>query len=171
MAVPLRLVVARTAHRAQSDSAGNRCAPTLNAVASRLVSRLSPRNRRAVFVLAVAAYVLFSLFDWLTTAVALGVGGEEGNPVAASVFAVFGDAGLLAFKAIVVAVIIGILVLIPRRIMSLRVATWIAAIFAVVAAVTVIHNVQAYASLLHQQHGPTYHSTAPAARLIEIQNV
>lgn len=133
---------------------------------SRLFSRASPRDGRAVFILAVTAYILFSLFDWVTTAVALGSGGIEGNPLAASVFASFGDAGLLAFKGVVVAVIVAILVFIPRRIMSLRLATWVAAIFAVISAVIVIHNVQAYASLVQLPHGPTYHATAPSARLV-----
>ena len=128
--------------------------------------RLSARDGRAVFMLALTAYVLFSLFDWVTTAVALASGGSEANPVAASVFASFGDAGLLAFKAVVVTVIVAILVFIPRRIMSLRLATWVAAIFAVISAVIVIHNVQAYASLTQLPHGPTYHTTAPSARLI-----
>lgn len=135
-------------------------------VADRLFSRLSTRDNRAAFVLATAAYVLFSLFDWVTTAVSLEAGGSEGNPVAASVFSMFGNAGLLVFKAVVVAVIVAILMFMPRRIMSLRVATWIAAIFAIVAAVTVIHNVQAYASILNAPHGPTYRATAPSARLI-----
>ena len=135
-------------------------------VGSRLFAPVSTRYGRRVFVVAVAAYVFFSLFDWITTALALGVGGDEGNPLAASVFSVFGNAGLLVFKAVVVAVIIATLAFIPRRIMSLRVATWIAAIFAIVSALTVIHNASAYASLLHQPHGPTYHTTAPSARLI-----
>lgn len=135
-------------------------------VAGQLFSRLSRRDDRVAFAFAVAAYVLFSLFDWVTTALSLEAGGSEGNPVAASVFSMFGNAGLLVFKAVVVAVIIVILVVIPRRIMSLRVATWIGAIFAVVAALTVIHNVQAYASLLDAPHGPTFHATAPYARLI-----
>ncbi|HEX6538959.1 MAG TPA: DUF5658 family protein [Candidatus Dormibacteraeota bacterium] len=135
-------------------------------VRSRLFAPVSRRDGRAVFVFAVFAYVLFSLFDWITTALSLGIGGNEGNPLAASVFSVFGNAGLLMFKAVVVAVIIAILVLIPRRIMSLRVATWIAAIFAIVAAVTVIHNAGAYASLLQHPQGPTYHTTAPSARLV-----
>ena len=135
-------------------------------VRGRFFSPVSARDGRAVFLLAVGAYVLFSLFDWITTAVSLSAGGAEGNPIAASVFSAFGDTGLLAFKTVVVAVIIAILLFIPRRIMSLRVATWIAAIFAVLSAVTVIHNVQAYGSLLHAPHGPTYHATAPEARLI-----
>lgn len=135
-------------------------------LSSRLFARVSPRDNRAIFFFALAAYGLFSLFDWVTTAVALASGGSEGNPIAASVFASFGNAGLLAFKAIVVAVIVLVLVFIPRRVMSLRLATWVAAIFAVISAVIVIHNVQAYASLVQLPHGPTYHATAPAARLI-----
>ena len=135
-------------------------------VAGRLFSRLSRRDERAAFLFAVAAYALFSVFDWVTTAVALASGGSEGNPLAASVFASFGDAGLLAFKALVVGVIVTVLVVIPRRIMSLRLATWVAATFAVISAFIVIHNVQAYAALLQQPHGPTYHATAPIARLV-----
>lgn len=135
-------------------------------MSTRLFGRVSQRDNRAIFIGALTAYGLFSLFDWITTAVALASGGTEGNPIAATVFASFGDAGLLAFKALVVALIVAVLVLIPRRIMSLRLATWVAAIFAVIAAFTVIHNVQAYASLLQQPHGPTYHSTAPSARLV-----
>lgn len=133
---------------------------------NRLLAPVSRRDSRAVFFFALSAYVLFSLLDWITTAVALAAGGTEGNPIAASVFSVFGNAGLLVFKAVVVAIIIAALMLIPRRIMSLRVATWIGAIFAVVAAVTVIHNVQAYISLLQHPHTPPYHSTAPTARLV-----
>ena len=135
-------------------------------VPRRLFARVSPRDGRAAFIFAVAAYVLFSLFDWITTAVALESGGTEGNPLAASVFSSFGDAGLLAFKAIAAGMIIAILVFIPRRIMSLRIATWVAAVFAMISAVIVIHNVQAYGSLLSVHHGPTYHATAPSARLI-----
>ena len=135
-------------------------------MSSRLFGRVSQRDDRAIFIGALTAYGLFSLFDWVTTAVALASGGTEGNPIAASVFASFGNAGLLAFKALVVAVIVAVLVLIPRRIMSLRLATWVAAIFAVISAFIVIHNVQAYASLLQQPQGPTYHSTAPSARLV-----
>lgn len=135
-------------------------------VASRLLGRVSNRDGRAVLLFALFTYVLFSLFDWVTTAVALDAGGTEGNPLAASVFSMFGSAGLLVFKALVVALIAAVLLLIPRRIMSLRVATWVAVVFAVVSAVIVISNVHADGGLLAQHHGPTYHATAPSARLI-----
>lgn len=135
-------------------------------VRSRLFARVSARDGRVAFAFVLIAYVLFSLLDWTTTAVALAAGGREGNPIAASVFSGFGDTGLLVFKAVVVAVIVAGLVFVPRRIMSQRVALWLAAAFAVVAAFTVIHNVQAYASLQHVQHGPAYDTTAPAVRLI-----
>lgn len=135
-------------------------------VAGRLLGRVSTRDGRAVLLFALFAYVLFSLFDWITTAVALDAGGTEGNPLAASVFSMFGSSGLLVFKLLVVAVIVAVLLWIPRRIMSLRVATWVALVFAVVSAVIVISNVHAYGSLLMQHHGPTYHATAPSARLI-----
>lgn len=139
-------------------------------VRTRLLAPVRPRDDRAVFFLALLAYVLFSLFDWLTTVFSLDAGGVEGNPIAASVFSMFGNPGLLTFKALVVVLIIAILILIPRRIMSMRVATWIAAAFAIVSAVTVIHNVQAYGSLVNLPHGPTYHSTAPSSRLISLPN-
>lgn len=132
----------------------------------RLFAPVSPRDGRAVFMFALIAYIVFSLFDWITTAIALAAGGTEGNPIAASVFSMFGDGGLLIFKAVVVAVIVAVLVWIPRRIMSLRVATWVAAVFASVAAVITISNAQAYAALAHDRQPPTYHSTAPQARLI-----
>lgn len=135
-------------------------------IGSRLFAPVSKRDGRAVFLFALFAYALFSLFDWVTSAVALGAGGAEGNPIAASVFSSFGDAGLLVFKVVVVAVIMTVLTRIPRRIMSLRVATWVAATFAVVSAITVVHNVAAYASLIHEPEGPTYHATAVSARLL-----
>ena len=127
---------------------------------------MRPRDDRAVFFLALSAYVLFSLFDWLTTVFSLEAGGAEGNPIAASVFSAFGNTGLLTFKAVVVGVIIAVLMLIPRRVMSLRIATWVAAAFAVISAVTVIHNIQAYESLVNHAHASAYNSTAPSARLI-----
>ena len=133
---------------------------------SRLLATASARDGRAAFAFVLVAYGLFSLLDWSTTAVALAAGGREGNPVAASIFSGFGDAGLLVFKVLVVAVIIAGLVFVPRRIMSQRVALWVAAAFAVLAAFTVLHNVQAYASLLQAPHAPAYHTTAPEARLI-----
>ena len=139
-------------------------------ISGRLLTPVSVRGGKAAFVLAVAAYVLFSLFDWITTAFSLDAGGAEGNPVAAWVFALFGDVGLLVFKAVVVAIIVGVLVFIPRRIMSLRVATWVGAVFAIVAAVIVIHNIQAYSALSQLHHGPTYHATAPEARLIQARS-
>ena len=135
-------------------------------VTGRLLGRVSNRDGRAVLLFALFTYVLFSLFDWVTTAVALDAGGAEGNPLAASVFSMFGSGGLLVFKALVVAVILAVLLWIPRRIMSLRVATWVALVFAVLSAVIVISNVHAYGSLVTLHHGPTYHATAPEARLI-----
>ncbi len=135
-------------------------------VARRLLAPVSAREGRAALTVTLGAYVVFSLFDWITTAVALAAGGSEGNPIAASVFEMFGNVGLLVFKAVVVTSIIAVLMFIPRRIMSFRIATWVAAIFALVSAVTVIHNAQAYSSLLSRPHTPTYHSTAPLARLI-----
>lgn len=132
----------------------------------RLLARVSPQEGRTIFLFALAAYALFSLLDWLTTAQALAYGGREGNPIAASVFAQYGDIGLLVFKGVIVAFIIAVLVLMPRRVMSLRIATYLAVAFAVAVAFTDIHNVQAYAQLLHVHHGSAYSTTAPAARFV-----
>ena len=128
----------------------------------RLFTDTGPRMARRVFAIVVSTYVLFSLLDVVTTVVALGHGGREGNPVAARVFAAFGDAGLLTFKVRVVGAIIAVRVWIPRRIMSLRVATYIAAMFAAVAATVVLHNVQADAGLLQHAHHDRGTSSAPS---------
>ena len=126
----------------------------------RLLTDTGPRAARWIFWLAVAAFVVFSLLDVVTTSAALAAGGREGNPIAARVFHALGNGGLLAFKSIVVAIIIAVLVLAPRRVLSLRVATYVAAVFAAVMATVVMHNVQAYASLVQRGHACTYHSAS-----------
>lgn len=127
---------------------------------SALLADIGPRVGRRLFASVLAAYALFSLLDVITTAIALGAGGREGNPVAARVFEAFGDVGLLTFKVLVVGVIVAVLVWVPRRIMSLRVATYVAAVFAAAAATVVLHNTQADAALLsHQRH----HTVVPIA--------
>jgi hypothetical protein len=54
---------------------------------------------------------------------------------------------LLLFKVLVVTLIVGVLLRIPRRIMSQRVAVWVATAFVVVTALAVIGNVEALRSL------------------------
>ena len=113
-----------------------------------------------VFRLVLLTYVAFSFLDWLTTASALTQGGREGNPIAASLYSEYGSAGLLLFKAIVIVVIIGVLALIPRRLMSKRVAMWVGTAFVAVTAFAVIGNLHALASL---SRGPwDYHPAAHA---------
>lgn len=114
-----------------------------------LRSEASTRDRRAAFRFVLIAYALFSLLDWMTTARALPQGGHEGNPIAALLYEQFGSAGLLVFKAIVVAVIIAALALTPRRVMSQRVAVWIGTAFVVLTALAVIGNAQALSSIAH----------------------
>lgn len=114
-----------------------------------LRSEVSARDRNAAFRFVLIVYALFSLLDWMTTARALPQGGQEGNPIASVLYAQFGSAGLLLFKAVVVTVIIGVLVLIPRRLGSQRIAVWVGTAFVVVTALAVIGNAQALASLAH----------------------
>jgi hypothetical protein len=128
-----------------------------------LRSEVSLRDRNAAFRLVLMAYALFSLLDWVTTTTALPQGGHEGNPLAASLYTQFGPAGLLTFKVLIVAVIIGVLVFIPRRVMSQRVAVWVATAFVVITAVAVIGNVHALASL---QNGNLQPESFPHVRFI-----
>ena len=128
-----------------------------------LRSEASTRDRKAAFRFVLIVYALFSLLDWMTTARALPQGGHEGNPIAALLYEQFGSAGLLLFKAIVVTVIIGVLALIPRRVMSQRVAVWVGTAFVVLTALAVIDNTQALSSL---PHGAPQHQSIPDARLI-----
>jgi Domain of unknown function (DUF5658) len=128
-----------------------------------LRSEVSLRDRNAAFRLVLIAYAFVSLLDWVTTATAIPQGGREGNPIAASLYSQYGSAGLLTFKALVVAVIIGVLVYIPRRVMSQRIAVWVATAFVVVTAAAVIGNVHALASL---QNGNLQPQSFPRVRLI-----
>ena len=94
-----------------------------------------------VFTIAVAAYVLFSLLDCFTTAVALAGGHAfERNPFAAAVYHAHGIAGLYVLKlAVVVAVIVGLRVL-PRSL-----AAWVATAFTAIAALAVVANLHVLA--------------------------
>jgi membrane-bound metal-dependent hydrolase YbcI (DUF457 family) len=112
-----------------------------------LRAEVSTRDRNTVFRFVVAAYALFSLLDWMTTTTALALGGRERNQIAASLYQQYGSAGLLLFKGLVVAVIVAVLVRIPRRIMSLRVAVWVATGFVVITALAVLGNVHALETL------------------------
>lgn len=112
-----------------------------------LRSEVSTRDRKAVFHLVIISYALFSVLDWMTTTTALSLGGRERNPIAASLYVQYGSPGLLLFKALVVAAIVAVLVLIPRRIMSQRVAVWVATAFVVITALAVLGNVHALGTL------------------------
>ena len=112
-----------------------------------LGSNVGTRGRDAALRAVIVAYALFSLADWTTTAIALALGARERNPIAASLYYQYGAAGLLLFKVLVVTLIVGVLLRIPRRIMSQRVAVWVATAFVVVTALAVIGNVEALRSL------------------------
>jgi hypothetical protein len=89
-----------------------------------------------VFSIAVVAYILFSLLDCLTTAVALTSGrAYERNPFASSIYASHGIAGLYLLKLAVVSVIIVGLRALPRK-----VALWVATCFTAVVALAVVGN-------------------------------
>jgi hypothetical protein len=119
-----------------------------------LRSEVGLRGRNVAFGLVLVTYALFSLFDWLTTSTALPAGGREGNPIAASLYTEYGSTGLLVFKTLVVAAIVGVLVFIPRRIMSQRVAVWVTTGFVIATALAVLGNVHALASLQHANLQP-----------------
>jgi hypothetical protein len=112
-----------------------------------LSSDVGMRGRDAALRFVIVAYAVFSLADWITTATALALGARERNPIAASLYSQYGAAGLLFFKVLVVTLIVGVLLRIPRRIMSQRVAVWVATAFVVVTAVAVIGNVEALGTL------------------------
>lgn len=100
-----------------------------------LLTRVSDREQD-VFSISVAAYVLFSMLDCFTTAVALASGrAYERNPFAAFIYGAHGILGLYLLKFIVVAVII-----IGMRALPRSVATWVAIAFTAVIALAVVGN-------------------------------
>ena len=100
-----------------------------------LLTRVSSREQD-VYAISVAAYILFSMLDCFTTAVALASGHAfERNPFAASIYASHGVYGLYLLKFVVVAAIIIGLRMLPRRI-----ATWVATAFTAVIALAVAAN-------------------------------
>ena len=100
-----------------------------------LVARVSTRQDD-VFAISVTAYVLFSMLDCFTTAVALASGRAfERNPFAASIYAAHGVYGLYLLKFVIVAVIIVGLRMLPRAS-----ATWVATAFTTVIALAVVAN-------------------------------
>lgn len=104
-------------------------------VATQIRTRVTTRQQD-VFAIALAAYVLFSLLDCFTTAVALGSGiAYERNPFASSIYASHGIFGLYLLKFAVVGVIIIGLRALPRT-----VAVWVATCFTAGIALAVVGN-------------------------------
>jgi hypothetical protein len=101
------------------------------------LARAADPRANLAFRLAVYAYVTFGILDCVTTGIGLAVGGREGNPLAASIYQHYGLASLFAFKAIVMAFIIVVLTLLPRR-----VAAWTTIAFTLGVAVGVVGNLQ-----------------------------
>jgi hypothetical protein len=100
-----------------------------------------PRANLA-FRLTAYAYAGFSFLDCVTTAEALARGLHERNPLAATLYAHYGVVSLFLLKAAVVAAIVGVLALLPRR-----VAVWVAVAFSSSVASAVVGNMQALLSL------------------------
>ena len=99
------------------------------------LARVSSREQD-VFAISVAAYILFSMLDCFTTAVALASGSAfERNPFAASIYSAHGVYGLYLLKFVVVALIIVGLRMLPRAL-----ATWVATAFTTVIALAVVAN-------------------------------
>jgi Domain of unknown function (DUF5658) len=107
-------------------------------VRSRLLSRVDSRDRDAAFYFAILTYALFSILDVMTTVSALSVGLRERNVFGASLYDAYGAAGLWAAKGIVVSLIVGVLVAMPRR-----VAVWVGTGFAAWTAIAVVGNLHA----------------------------
>ena len=105
---------------------------------SRLLSRVDARDRDTAFYFAILSYALFSILDVTTTVSALGAGLRERNAIGASLYDAYGAAGLWAVKGAVVSLIIGVLVVMPRR-----VAVWVGTGFAAWTALAVIGNLRA----------------------------
>lgn len=89
-----------------------------------------------VFAISLAAYILFSLLDCFTTAVALASGrAVERNPFAAAIYGSHGILGLYFLKFTVLALIIVGMRVIPRS-----AASWLATAFTAVVALAVVSN-------------------------------
>jgi hypothetical protein len=104
-------------------------------LSSRLLSQVETRDRDAAFLFAILMYVLFSALDVMTTVVALREGLRERSALGASLYVQYGAAGLWVAKAAVVALIVAVLAMMPRR-----VAVWVGTAFAVWTALAVIGN-------------------------------
>jgi hypothetical protein len=107
-------------------------------LSNRLLARVDTRDRDAAFLFAILSYVLFSVLDVMTTVVALRQGLHEHNGLAASLYEQYGSAGLWAAKGAVVALIVVVLAMMPRR-----VAVWVGTAFAVWTALAVVGNLHA----------------------------
>ena len=99
---------------------------------------MDTRDRDAAFYFAILTYVLFSALDVMTTVAALHAGLRERNALGASLYVQYGPLGLWAAKGVVVAVIVGVLALMPRR-----VAVWVGTGFALWTALAVVGNLHA----------------------------
>jgi hypothetical protein len=104
-------------------------------VRSRLLSQVDARERDAALYFAILSYVLFSALDVMTTVAALGNGLRERNAFGASLYRQYGAAGLWTAKGVVVGLIVGVLVLMPRR-----AAVWVGTAFALWTALAVVGN-------------------------------
>src|SRR5438105_2426976 len=83
------------------ETATSQPRPRLRSMARRLPwSRNIDRHGTRAFQLAAVAYVWFGVLDCVTTAVALGRGGREGNRLAASIYEQYGIVSLFALKAV-----------------------------------------------------------------------
>lgn len=99
------------------------------------LARVTSREQD-VFAISLAAFVLFSLLDCFTTAVALASGrAVERNPFAAAIYGSHGILGLYFLKFAILAVIIVGMRVIPRG-----AAAWLATAFTAAVALAVVSN-------------------------------
>jgi hypothetical protein len=107
-------------------------------LSDRLLHQVDARDRDAAFAFAILSYALFSALDVMTTIAGLGQGLRERNAWGASLYMQYGSAGLWVAKGAVVALIVVVLAVMPRR-----VAVWIGTAFAFWTALAVVGNLHA----------------------------
>jgi hypothetical protein len=94
------------------------------------------RKAASLAPIGVALFILLNLADLLSTYVALGIGFHEGNPLMSALLARYGFTALIGYKALVIAIVCGGVLLLRRAHPRLAGVTLAACNVVVFAAVT-----------------------------------